>query len=326
VFRTGSPLSSARDLNCLSATWRARPASGIRMPAQMPSAPGVSQASCAHRHRRRQPRQIALAPSSAVIVHRSGSRVHTPSGASSSTTASASEPSPAHKAITSLRGVRAVGCICLRVRMTTVQPAADRVAASARSSIERIRDAALTSFAAHGTSATSHRTVAAAAGVSLGLVQHHFATKAGLIEAFDDHVLAVVRATLSEPIPEPPGDSIADVGQRVTRLIAAQPDVVDYVGHALIDGSPLGVAVFDTLVAQGLARWDRRSEQGQTRPGLDPTWGALNPLVLALGTLILRTHIERHLPEPFTTPTQLQRWQNAVNSLLRDGQLRHTRQ
>jgi AcrR family transcriptional regulator len=208
--------------------------------------------------------------------------------------------------------------------MTTVQPAADDIGSSARSSIERIRDAALKCFAAYGTSATSLRTVAGAAGVSLGLVQHHFVTKARLIKAVDDYVLAVVTATLSDPIPEPPADSIADVGKRVTRFIAEQPDVVDYVGHAFIDGSPLGVAVFDTLFAQGEARWKRRSEQGQLRTDLDPTWATLNPLVLSLGTLILRTHIERHLPEPFTTPTQLQRWEDSVNSLLRDGQLRRT--
>jgi AcrR family transcriptional regulator len=208
--------------------------------------------------------------------------------------------------------------------MTTVQPAAGDMGASARSSIERIRDAALKSFAAYGTSATSLRTVAAAAGVSLGLVQHHFVTKAGLIRAVDDHVLAVVSATLADPIPEPPADSIADVGKRVTRFIADQPDVVDYIGHALIDGSPIGIAVFDTLFAQGKARWKRRSEQGLLRPDLDPTWATLNPLVLSLGTLILRGHIERHLPEPLTTPTQLQRWEDAVNALLRNGQLRRT--
>ena len=45
VRRTGNPFRSARDLNCLRANWRPRPASGIKMPAQMPSAAGVSQAS-----------------------------------------------------------------------------------------------------------------------------------------------------------------------------------------------------------------------------------------------------------------------------------------
>jgi AcrR family transcriptional regulator len=204
-----------------------------------------------------------------------------------------------------------------------VEPKADGLGASTRSSIERIRDAALTCFATHGTSATSLRMVAATAGVSLGLVQHHFATKAGLIKAVDNHVMDVVRTTLSEPIPAPPADSIADIGKRVTQFIAEQPDVVDYLGHALIDSSPLGIAVFDYLVNAGTARWKQRSEQGQTRPDLDLTWAALNALVLPLGSLILRSHIERHLPEPLSTPTQLERWQAAVNSLLRNGQLRH---
>jgi hypothetical protein len=98
TVRTGNPLSSARDRNCVNANRRARPASGIKMPAHMPSAPGVSHASRAHRHRRGQPRQIALAPSSACTVHRSGSRMHAPTGISPNTSA-----------ITSPRGVAAVG-------------------------------------------------------------------------------------------------------------------------------------------------------------------------------------------------------------------------
>lgn len=195
--------------------------------------------------------------------------------------------------------------------------------ANARSSVEKIRDAALRTFATTGTATTSLRTVAATAGVSLGLVQHHFTTKAGLIKAVDDYVMTVVNETLSEPVTEPPGDSIADIGQRVTRLVIDHPDVVDYVGRALTDGSSLGRKLFDALAAMGAARWQQRSELGLTRPGLDPTWATLNPLVLALGAFILRAHIERHLPEPFTTPTQLQRWQAAVDALLREGQIRH---
>jgi len=57
-------------------------------------------------------------------------------------------------------------------------------------------------------------------------------------------------------------------------------------------------------------------------PGLDLTWAALNSLVLALGAQILRSHIDCHLPEPLNTPMQLERWQKAVNSLLREGLLR----
>lgn len=206
--------------------------------------------------------------------------------------------------------------------MVSVLPELDRVTADDHSSIERIRSAALRSFATYGASATSLRTVAEAAGVSVGLVQHHFTNKAGLIKAVDDHVLGVVIAIIARPVPGPPADSLTEMGNRVTQLVAEHPEVVDYFGRALIDGSPLGVMIFDTLAANGTARWHRRSERGETRPDVDLTWAAINSLVLPLGTLILRTHVERHLPEPLSTPAQLERWQASVNTLLREGLFR----
>ena len=206
----------------------------------------------------------------------------------------------------------------------TVLPELGRVSPEERSSIERIRNAALRSFAAYGTSATSLRTVAEAAGVSVGLLQHHFANKAGLIKAVDDHVMAIVIATIARPIPAPPADSIAEMGSRVTRIVTEHPEIVDYVGRALIEGSPLGITIFDTLAAFGMARWNQHKERGEVRADVDVTWAALNSLVLALGTMILRGHVERQLPEPLTTPAQLQRWQDAVNTLLREGQYRHS--
>jgi AcrR family transcriptional regulator len=206
--------------------------------------------------------------------------------------------------------------------MTAVLPEPDGLDIEERSSIERIRDAALRSFATYGTSATSLRTVAAAAGVSVGLVQHHFANKAGLVKAVDDHVLGLVIAAIAPPVPGPPADSIAEMGTRVTRIVAEQPDIVDYLGHALIDGSPLGTTIFDTLAAFGIARWKQRDERSETRPDTDITWAALNALVLPLGTIILRGHIERHLPDRFSSPAQLERWQDSVNTLLREGLFR----
>jgi len=186
------------------------------------------------------------------------------------------------------------------------------------SPIERIRNAALTSFAAHGTSETSLRAVAAAAGVSLGLVQHHFVTKADLIKAVDDHVLGVVTTIISKPIPEG-ADSVAEVGSRITALVADQPDIGGYLGRALVGGSPLGTTIFDTLMSFGIARWHQRAERGELRPDVDLTWATINSLVLALGTISLRLHIDRHLPAPLTTPAQLQRWHAAAGSLLREG-------
>jgi AcrR family transcriptional regulator len=187
------------------------------------------------------------------------------------------------------------------------------------SAIERIRDAALKSFATQGSSGTSLRAVAAAAGVSLGLVQHHFATKAGLVKAVDDYVLAMVITHITKPVPDTTSDSVAEIGDGVTGMIMELPDIVDYVGRALVDGRPVGYMIFDALLNSGTARWNQRGERGETRPDLDLTWAAVNCLVLALGTFILRGHIERNLPEPLTNPAQLQRWHASVTMLLREG-------
>jgi len=185
--------------------------------------------------------------------------------------------------------------------------------------LELIRRAALKSFATRGAAATSLRSVAADAGVSLGLVQHHFETKAGLIKAVDDYVMGVVIEMVSRPPSTHRKDSIADMGSRITNLLIEHPDVVDYFGRALIDGSPLGTTIWDTLAAFGTARWNTRKETGEARDDIDVTWAALNSLVLALGTLILRGHIERQVPDAFSSPAQLERWQESVNTLLREG-------
>jgi hypothetical protein len=72
----------------------------------------------------------------------------------------------------------------------------------------------------------------------------------------------------------------------------------------------------------GMARWQQRAERGEIRPDLDLTWATINGLVLALGAVSLRAHVDRQLPEPLTTPAQLERWQASVDSLIRDGVLR----
>jgi hypothetical protein len=42
------------------------------------------------------------------------------------------------------------------------------------------------------------------------------------------------------------------------------------------------------------------------------------------GTMILRTHVERHLPGSLTAPNHLERWRASVNTLLREGLFRQS--
>ncbi|MBU8841577.1 TetR/AcrR family transcriptional regulator [Mycolicibacterium goodii] len=97
---------------------------------------------------------------------------------------------------------------------------------------ERIRDAALTEFAAHGVETTSFSKVAARAGVSIGLIQHHFGTKAGLIESVDRHVIRLLRAGLFD-MPEPTTDG--DLGVQLVTLLTRHTAVADYIGRSLVD-------------------------------------------------------------------------------------------
>jgi AcrR family transcriptional regulator len=188
---------------------------------------------------------------------------------------------------------------------------------------DRIRDAALATFAAHGIAATSYRMVAEAAGVSIGLVQHYFKSKAALIAAVDDHVLEVVGLTMdSGPLPGGKDAALLEAGNRMTTLIADHAIVLEYAGRALVEGDAIGAVIFDGLLGVSIAQRDHFTEKQLTREDLDPEWSALNPLILRIGAIILRPHIERYLGESFTTPEQLQRWDTAVTNLIREGQLR----
>ncbi|KAA0115107.1 TetR/AcrR family transcriptional regulator [Mycolicibacterium sp. P9-22] len=191
------------------------------------------------------------------------------------------------------------------------------------SSRERIVDAAIRSFSQHGVSHTPLRTVADAAGVSVGLVQHYFGNKAGLTAAVDEYVLRVFGEVLeSEPLPEPPADHSVELRGRFARLFHKYPEVTDYVAHALCQGDEIGNVIFDGLLRISTEQGDKYIEHGLVRSDLDLLWGVINPLILRVGATMLRHHIERHIPEPFYTPAQLQRWDSAVTALIRKGQFK----
>jgi TetR/AcrR family transcriptional regulator, regulator of cefoperazone and chloramphenicol sensitivity len=167
--------------------------------------------------------------------------------------------------------------------------------------------------------------VAEAASVSIGLVQHYFKSKAALVAAVDEHVLNVVGVTMeSAPLPGGPDDALLEAGNRMTTLIAEHAIVLEYAGRSLVEGDAIGAVIFDGLLGISAAQRDHFAEQHLTREDLDPEWAALNPLILRIGAIILRPHIERCLGESFTTAAQLQRWDAAVTTLIREGQLRRT--
>lgn len=109
----------------------------------------------------------------------------------------------------------------------------------------RIRDAAISRFADDGFG-IGLRAIAADAGVSVGLVAHHFGSKAGLREACDQYVLAILRDAKSETID----------GDRAGATLLAQLAAVDsygptagYVLRTLQEGGAVARHFVDQVVA-----------------------------------------------------------------------------
>jgi hypothetical protein len=101
--------------------------------------------------------------------------------------------------------------------------------------------------------------------------------------------------------------------------MAEQSDVITYLGRALAEGGQIGTVIFEGLIGISATQRDQFIEAGMTRPDLDRDWAALNPLILRVGAIILRPHIERYLKEALLTTQQLQRWDDAVTGLIREG-------
>jgi len=97
----------------------------------------------------------------------------------------------------------------------------------------RIRDAAMVEFGDNGYNGATMKSIAEAAGVSVGLVQHHFGTKDGLRAACDERVLDLIRMKVSML-----EDGTLTDPRSLSTLMAMAPQVQHYVSRALVEESP----------------------------------------------------------------------------------------
>ncbi|MFD0559873.1 TetR family transcriptional regulator [Stackebrandtia endophytica] len=162
--------------------------------------------------------------------------------------------------------------------------------ASDLTSRARIRDAALVQFAERGFSGTSLRSIAEAAEVSLGAVQHHFASKEALREACDALVVEAFGHRLTRSAAD---GTLGDAGF-MAELYDTSGPMLRYLARALIDGSPAAATVFDQLAAGA------QTFLSHTWPDRFPTDSPATRDAAAVmaamhsGTIVLHGHIERH--------------------------------
>jgi AcrR family transcriptional regulator len=169
-----------------------------------------------------------------------------------------------------------------------------------RTARARIRDAAITRFAADGVAATSIRAIAAAAGVSPALVIHHFGSKDGLRAACDEHVAATIRDEKSRAMAAGPGlDPLAALRAR-----RSDPPLLAYLARTLVDGSPLVDALVDTFVDDADAYMAEGVRTGMLRPSAHHRDRAAVLTVWSLGALVLHEHLRRVLGVDLTGPPE----------------------
>ncbi|MCC2592408.1 TetR family transcriptional regulator [Tessaracoccus sp. OS52] len=147
----------------------------------------------------------------------------------------------------------------------------------------RIRDAAIRRFAADGLDAPL-RLIAADAGVSPGLIMHHFSSRAGLREACDEYVLARARDSKKEVLGEAgPGAMLAGLAQ-----IEGYASLVGYVLRCLQAGGPLTDRFVDAIVADAVSYLADGVAAGTVSPSRDPEARARLIAEMSLGALLLQ--------------------------------------
>jgi AcrR family transcriptional regulator len=168
--------------------------------------------------------------------------------------------------------------------------ASERRGRSDLTSRARIRDAALREFGARGFDGATIRGIAEAAGVSPGLVQHHFRSKEALRQACDEAVLDVVRRKIEAAR----DGTITDPGF-LAGLYSAAPPLIRYVARAVADASAAGAQLLEQM-ATGAEEflthtWPDRFPAGSVR-----TRDAATALVAqAAGTIVLHEYVARRM-------------------------------
>ncbi|WP_024817675.1 TetR family transcriptional regulator [Arthrobacter sp. 31Y] len=163
----------------------------------------------------------------------------------------------------------------------------------------RIRDAAIGLFGRDGFARATVRAVASTAGVSPGLVIHHFGSKAGLRDACDQHVLAQT-ATQGREKADPV--STRQLIQDYLNHPDQYADEITYIRRALSDESEAGDAFFDAVVKQTQDIIHAGMEAGTIRKFDDVRSTAVVIASNSLSILMLGRHLSRTLgtvgPEP----------------------------
>jgi len=156
------------------------------------------------------------------------------------------------------------------------------VGATRLSTAERIRDAAVARFARDGFS-VGLRAIAADAGVTAGLVVHHFGSKEALRQTCDTYVLGVIR---SEKMRAATSGSAAGMLAQLAEIEQYGPLAL-YAVRSMQAGGELATAFVEHMVRDAEEYLTAGVEAGTIRPSRDPAGRARYLTFQGMGSLLL---------------------------------------
>lgn len=165
----------------------------------------------------------------------------------------------------------------------------------------RIRHAALLQFGEHGFDRATIRGIADAAGVSSGLVRHHFGSKEALRDACDEYLIRVVTRLNEQAMADGVDSDINYVAAATTSLGPYRP----YLARSLVNGGTS--VVFDEIVTM-TEQWLVNADADRPDPpDVDRHSRATVITAMALSTTVLYDHVCRGLGVDVFTPAGVDR-------------------
>lgn len=161
----------------------------------------------------------------------------------------------------------------------------------------RLRNSAIEVFALRGFAA-SVRDIAAHAGVSAGLITHHFGSKQKLREECDTEVLRQYRTIKGDGIAASPAQTMT----LLTELDDYAPMLV-YILRSVREGGAAGVVFLENMIAEAIAFSEEGVASGVVRPSRDPRARARFLVTSSLGGLLLQLSLHPNLDLADIGPT-----------------------
>lgn len=171
----------------------------------------------------------------------------------------------------------------------------------------RIRDAAMWHFGEHGYERATIRGIAETAGVSSGLVRHHFGSKHALREACDEYLSRTIRRLNDQVLAD--RTLTGDVNYVAAARTAMGP-YQRYLARALAEGS--AASLFDDIVGM-TEQWLAAADENRSDPpGADRKTRATVITAMALAVPVLHQHVSRGLGVDLFSPEGDQRLARAL--------------